>query len=717
MWQIITHRFILIAGLCAFFLHLNLGAVTLPPEVEARLQAGQPVDLIVEYDDREIAANAAAMRQRTRDNFDDPAILAYKVRQYKLLKSRVDAATARPGIMHLKDYSHLPMAFKRFASVADLRVFLAASGIKAVYANREFHHVTTQSLPLIKQPAVASAGEQGSGTTVAVIDNGIDYTRAAFGSCTAPGVPTSCRVVVSQNFGSGTTDTNHGTNVSAIVLGVAPASGIAMLNAFSGNSAYVSDIVDAINWAIANRAAYNIVAINMSLGDGTKYTKTCSANNPFLTPVTNARAAGMHVVVAAGNEAYTNGLSSPACTPGATSVGAVYDANIGGMSWGNNLCTDATTAADKITCFSNSASFLTLLAPGALISAAGITEGGTSQATPHVAGAIAVLRSTFSNESLDQIQTRMSSSGISITDTRNGISKPRLNLLEAARPRNDALANRTTLSGNSGSTSGITLLSTREAGEPNHAGNSGEKSVWWRWTAPAAGQLTLDTHDSSFDTVLAVYTGSSVSALTAVAANDNDGAATGASGLLLQAQAEKEYVIAVDGVSGAAGAAVVNWRLNTTANANLSAAIAGPEGVSPGVTAQYTITVSNAGPQNATNVWVTVTLPSGASYASGPASCSANGSTVRCFIGTMESAATVAVPIDITWDAIAGTASIAVAVSSDLPDTVSANNTATVQVGLESPDTDVPTLPQWGMLLMAMLLIGSIALKSKPGAA
>jgi hypothetical protein len=83
----------------------------------------------------------------------------------------------------------------------------------------------------------------------------------------------------------------------------------------------------------------------------------------------------------------------------------------------------------------------------------------------------------------------------------------------------------------------------------------------------------------------------------------------------------------------------------------------------------------------------------------------------------MESAATVAVPIDITWDAIAGTASIAVAVSSDLPDTVSANNTATVQVGLESPDTDVPTLPQWGMLLMAMLLIGSIALKSKPGAA
>lgn len=714
MWQIITHRLVPIAGLFSFFLHLNLGAVTLPPEVEVRLLAGQPVDLIVEYDDREISANTAAMRQRTKNNFDDPAILAYKVRQYKLLKSRVDAATARPGIVHLKDYSHLPMAFKRFSSVADLRFFLAASGIKAVYPNREFHHVTAQSLPLIKQPAVASAGEQGSGTTVAVIDNGIDYTRAAFGSCTAPGVPASCRVVVSQNFGSGTTDTNHGTNVSAIVLGVAPASGIAMLNAFSGDSAYVSDIIDAINWAIANQAAYHIVAINMSLGDGTRYTKTCSANNPFLTPVTNARNAGMHVVAAAGNDAYTNGLSSPACTPGATSVGAVYDANIGGVSWGT-LCTDATTSADKITCFSNSASFLTLLAPGALISAAGITEGGTSQATPHVTGAIAVLRSTFPNETLDQIQTRMTSSGVNLTDTRNGISKPRLNLLEAARPRNDAFANRIAFNGNSGSTSGITLLSTREAGEPDHAGNSGGKSVWWHWTAPAAGQLTLDTHDSSFDTVLAVYTGSGIPALTPVAANDNDGAAAGVSGLLLQAQADKEYMIAVDGVSGAAGTAVVNWSLNTTANANLSTAIAGAEGVGPGVTAQYTITISNAGPQSATNVWVTITLPSGASYTSGPAACTVSGSTVRCFIGTMGSAATVSLPIDITWDAMTEPVSIAVTVSSDLPDAVASNNTATIQVGL-SPDTDVPTLPQWGTLLMAILLLGSVALGSRPGA-
>ncbi len=706
-WQ---SAILLTAGLLTSSLYAE--AATPPAEASVRLQAGQPVDLIVEYDDTAIAAAVATMRRSSKRDQEEPAVVTYKTQQYKLLKERIDGAVARPGVAHLKDYSHLPMAFKRFTSEADLNAFLASPGVKAVFPNRQFYRVLAQSLPLIGQPAVAAASELGRGTVVAVIDDGIDYTKAAFGSCTSPGIPVNCRVVVSQNFGSGTTDTSHGTNVSAIVLGVAPASGIAMLNAFSGTSAYVADILSAINWAVANRAAYNIVAINMSLGDGTKYTSACTVNNPFRTPITNARSAGIQVVVAAGNEAFTDGLSSPACTPGAISVGAVYDANYGGVNWGSTLCTDATTGADKITCFSNSASFLTLLAPGAMITAADITEGGTSQATPHVAGAIAVLRSTFPNETLAQIQARMTSSGVSITDARNGIAKPRLNLLEAARPGNDAFSSRATLSGSAGSSSGVTQLSTREVGEPDHAGNaSGGHSVWWKWTAPAAGQFSLDTHGSGFDTLLAVYTGTSVASLTSIASNDNDGPSGGASGLLLQAQAGKEYVIAVDGVAGAAGTAVVNWALNTTATANLSAALSGPGGVSPGITAQYIVTVGNAGPQVATNVWVTATLPPGAVYAAGPAGCTANGSVVSCFIGTMGSTATTTLPVNITWNAIAGAVSISVGVSSDLPDTVSANNTAAIQVALETGDTDAPTLPQWGVLLLGALLIGSASTK------
>lgn len=142
----------------------------------------------------------------------------------------------------------------------------------------------------------------------------------------------------------------------------------------------------------------------------------------------NARSAGVLPVVASGNDGFLNGISEPACAPGAVRVGAVYDSNVGSHSVPN--CTDATTAADKVTCFSNSASFLTLLAPGARITAGGTTRSGTSMAAPHVAGAVAVLRAFngFPADTLDNTVGRMVNSGVPVRDHRNGIIKPRLNL-------------------------------------------------------------------------------------------------------------------------------------------------------------------------------------------------------------------------------------------------------------------------------------------------
>jgi hypothetical protein len=62
----------------------------------------------------------------------------------------------------------------------------------------------------------------------------------------------------------------------------------------------------------------------------------------------------------------------------------------------------------------------------------------------------------------------------------------------------------------------------RESGEPDHAGVRGYDSVWWKWTAPANGHLTAETCGSSFDTLLGIYTGSLVSALTEIGSNDDD---------------------------------------------------------------------------------------------------------------------------------------------------------------------------------------------------
>ncbi|MGB4765929.1 MAG: S8 family serine peptidase [Rugosibacter sp.] len=671
-----------------------------------KLLAGEVVDLIVEYDAAAVEAEAAVRRLRTPRRIDDAATLAFRAESYQALRRQVDAAVDPAKVVQVKDYKYLPMALRRFRSAAAAQAYAALPGVKAMFENEQLHLVLAQSLPLVGQPTVAGAGETGSGATVAVIDNGINYTRPEFGSCTAPGVPASCRVVASVELGTGSSDNNHGTNVSAIVLGVAPGARIAMLNAFSGTSAYFSDVIDGINWAITNQAAYNIVAINMSLGDGKKYTASCGNGNAFSTPVTNARNVGITVVAASGNEGFTDGIAKPACTPGVVSVGAVYDANVGGLNWG--LCTDSTTMADNVACFSNSASFLTLLAPGALIVAGGFTMGGTSQASPHVAGAVAVLRATFPDETLNQTLMRFTSKGKPVTDPRNGIVFPRLNLLDSARPANDAFSSPFLLSGSSGRATGVSLLATKENGEPDHADNVGGHSVWWRWTAPAAGQVSLDTHDSGFDTLLAVYVGNSVGALQKVAANDNDnGAADGTSSTLFQVTAGTEYRMALDGANDAAGSSVINWSLNTAAKANLALGITGSSS-EPGASI-HTITVSNAGPQAATGVSVTISLPSGASYLSGSAGCLLEGTVVICTVGTLASGANAVLSVNLSWSTGGTTASISASVTSELPDPMATDNTQVSEVALGSIDGDVPTLPEWGMIVL-LILLGSLSL-------
>jgi len=91
-----------------------------------------------------------------------------------------------------------------------------------------------------------------------------------------------------------------------------------------------------------------------------------------------------------------------------------------------------------------------------------------------------------------------------------------------AQPANDLFANAWTLSGPSVSTNGNSAnAAPRETGEPNHAGNPGGRSVWFNWTAPRDGQIRVDTIGSTINTMLAVYTGNAVNALTPVASNDN----------------------------------------------------------------------------------------------------------------------------------------------------------------------------------------------------
>lgn len=700
------------------FYSFDAGAIVVPDNVITTLQAGQSMNLIVEYDDTVVQTAAATMRKSRHLAAEDDDILNYRSQQYLALKNKVDQSAGigklatNADIENLREYSHLPIRFKRFHSYAALTRLLSQAGVKAIYENRQLHPVLTSSLALINQPAVSSAGEQGSGATVAVIDTGVDITNSAFGACTAANTPSNnCRVVVSNDIASPAyTDHSHGTNVSAIVLGVAPQSKIAMLNVFgSTGSAYDSDILTAINWAISNKSTYNIVAINMSLGDGQAYTTTCPANAAGGTEssaITRAKNAGISVAVAAGNEARTAALSSPACAPDAISVGAVYDSNFGAVNAG--VCTDNSTAPDQIACFSNRANYMTLFAPGVFVTAGGITESGTSQATPHVAGSIAVLRSAFPNETLAQTLARLTSTGAPISFTSNSVTvtKPRVNLLEAARPANNNFANAATLSSSSGTGTGVSLLANKEAGEPNHAGNAGGASVWWKWVAPAAGQVSLDTHGSNFDTLLAVYQGAAVSTLTSVASNDNDGTAGNVSGLLFQAVANQTYYFAVDGANGASGTPTLNWSVNTTAKANLSISLTGPSSITLGDSNTYTMTVANAGPQSATNIVATTTLPAGASYVSGDAACSANGSLITCRLVSLGSGASSTFNFQVLWNSFSSGEVMTASVSSDVPDSSTTGNSGNIQLSLAPSNSgDVP-LPLWATLIMGAGMLG-----------
>ncbi|MGA2500901.1 MAG: SdrD B-like domain-containing protein, partial [Tepidisphaeraceae bacterium] len=143
------------------------------------------------------------------------------------------------------------------------------------------------------------------------------------------------------------------------------------------------------------------------------------------------------------------------------------------------------------------------------------------------------------------------------------------------RPANDDFAARATLSGTSVTLTGMNLNATKESGEPDHAGRVGGTSVWWTWTAPFSGDVTIDTIGSNFNTLLAVYTGNSVSALTAVPNGADDdipgGQPGGPSKVTFGVTGGTVYQIAVDGYQGATGNFTLNLNLLPSAPGGVAA--------------------------------------------------------------------------------------------------------------------------------------------------
>jgi serine protease AprX len=182
-----------------------------------------------------------------------------------------------------------------------------------------------------------TAGNTGGGATVAILDSGI-------ATHTALDTRVIARVnLVSDEPGVTGDPFGHGTHLAGIVGGNRTAATY-VTPAFAGGSApsvrlvdvrvlgasgsgRTSDVIAGIDWVIANRLAYNIRVINLSLGHPVTEP---SATDPLCRAVSRAVAAGVSVVVSAGNYGLTaagspvlGGITSPGNSPDALTVGAI----------------------------------------------------------------------------------------------------------------------------------------------------------------------------------------------------------------------------------------------------------------------------------------------------------------------------------------------------------------------------------------------------------
>lgn len=104
-----------------------------------------------------------------------------------------------------------------------------------------------------------------------------------------------------------------------------------------------------------------------------------------------------------------------------------------------------------------------------------------------------------------------------------------------------------------------TRSATRESGEPNHGGYGASASIWYSFSVGRAGTVVIDTMGSDFDTLLGVYTGSAVNALTTIASNDDAGGGNW-SRVQVTPVVDTTYYVAIDGYGFRKGATVLNWQ-------------------------------------------------------------------------------------------------------------------------------------------------------------
>jgi subtilisin family serine protease len=225
----------------------------------------------------------------------------------------------------------------------------------------------------------------GSGVTAYVIDTGILESHSQFGGRVLSGF---------SSISGGTSDCNgHGTHVAgtigAATFGVAKSVSLVPVRVLDCNgSGTVSGVIAGIDW-VSSQATGGLRVANMSLGG--------VASSAIDTAVNSLISKGVTVVVAAGNNSADACNYSPARVPAAITVAA-------------------STSSDGFASYSNRGSCVDIVAPGTSIQSAWHTSNtatntisGTSMASPHVAGAVALYFQKFGAMSPVQMDQQLKS--------------------------------------------------------------------------------------------------------------------------------------------------------------------------------------------------------------------------------------------------------------------------------------------------------------------
>lgn len=381
--------------------------------------------------------------------------------QRENLRFALDTVTnlaAQAGVSIETRFDFIPFFVAR-VDQSTLPALASVPGVQSIEAEVFDRPTLAQSVPLVNAPAAWAAGATGAGWNVVVMDTGVSASHpfmagkvlaeACFSA--ASGATSLCPGGVSPRVGPGTganctgiEGCDHGTHVAGIAAGVngpggsngvAPGAGLISIQVFSrfadpdfcfpdavciaSSSIDQTAALNAIYGATGTGNAYRIASVNMSLGGGGS-TTFCDGgvNASRKAAIDNLLSIGIPTVIASGNDGFIDRISSPACISTAVSVGS-------------------TTKADLMSGFGNRrADLIKLLAPGSSITSSVPGGGfaafsGTSMATPHVAGAWAVLKQAAPSAGVVQILSALQGTGAIINDPPSGGSYRRINVNNA----------------------------------------------------------------------------------------------------------------------------------------------------------------------------------------------------------------------------------------------------------------------------------------------